>query len=185
MSNFENKNFNMPVATLAFPNPIDSVQPKGDFTMDIETELDLMTFANAPATSLVTPAKASGFQHGVPSGHYNCTIKDARHHIHQDGGHDVIKLSLTVDGGPYAGHPLKKYYNLKTRKSLDFYRREMEAIGFGITERSALGGHCASLIGKAISAQVADHPSGNQVIFLKRQKAQGQAVAINPDDLWK
>lgn len=41
MSNFENKNFNMPVATISIPTINESVQPKGDFTMDIETELDL------------------------------------------------------------------------------------------------------------------------------------------------
>ena len=184
MSNFEYQNFNMPVATFVTPAITDSIQPKGDFTMDIETELDLMTFENAPATITAIPTKVPGFQHGVPSGSYKSSIKDATHTVHPGGGHDVIKITLVVAVPPYAGHSFTKFYNLKTKKAVDFFRREMDGIGSIVTSRQELGGLCGSLVGRPVLAQIADHPSGNQVIFLKKLKAQSAPVVTNPAELW-
>lgn len=184
MSNNPHQNFNMPLVTLVTSTINDSINSTGEFTMDIETELDTMTFENKPTTNAShSGAKASGFQHGVPSGYYKSTIKDAKHTVHSDG-HDVIRITLEVATAPYLGHSFVKYYNLKTKKAVDFFRREMDEIGSLVSSRGELSDLCGTLIGREVLAQIADHVNGNQVILIKRLKASSPAPSANPADLW-
>ncbi len=153
--------------------------------MDIETGLDSMTFENLPTTNASHPVtKAAGFQHGLPSGYYKSSIKDAKHTVHPDGGHDVIRITLEVATAPYVGHSFAKFYNLKTKEAVDFFRREMDEIGSIISSRGELSDLCGTLVGREVLAQIADHPSGNQVIFIKRLKAQVPVLSVNLADLW-
>jgi len=183
MSNTQYENFTMPVVTLVTPIN-DSIEPRGDFTMDIETELDSINFENTPTTNASHPVtKATGFQHGIPSGYYKSSIKDAKHTVHPDG-HDVIRITLEVATAPYGGHSFAKFYNLKTKKAVDFFRREMDEIGSLVSSRGELSDLCGTLVGREVLAQIADHPSGNQVIFIKRLKSPSPASSVNLADLW-
>jgi hypothetical protein len=150
-----------------------NVQLKGDITMDIENDLNTIDFENAPA------AKAPTFKHGIPSGSYKARIMKASRRVHQEGGYDVVRVSLALSVQPYMGVPLEKYYNLKSKAAVDFFRREMNELGIALTTRAELDSLCNSLVGKNVLAQLADHPSGNQVILLKHLK-----VTANADELW-
>lgn len=152
--------------------------------MDIENELNETNFDNCPISASVAQAvKNAGFQQGVPSGSYTAVIKDAVHSVH-DKGYDVFRISMTITAGKHVGHSLTKYYNHKTKKAVEFFRREMDVIGSIVNSRDKLGDLCNALAGRTVIAEVADHPSGNQVIFLKNANTTRTSSGIDPEELW-
>lgn len=179
MSNeFENLN-NHQAVIVNESNRVNS-QFKGDTAMDIENDFNTIDFANTPAAKAACAgATTPSFKHGIPSGSYKAKIMKASRRVHQEGGYDVVRVSLALSVQPYMGVPLEKYYNLKSKAALDFFRREMHELGSIVTAREELDSVCSSLVGRDVIAQLADHPSGNQVILLKKLK-----VVVDADVLW-
>ena len=131
------------------------------------------------ATSTTT-----GFHHGVPVGTYLTKIVGASKKTHPEGHHDVIKVELEIQSQSENGHILRKYYNQTTKDSVQFFRREMKGIGFPVSSRSELETLAEILPGTIVNAQVVDHPSGNQVIYLKGVNSTKKTTKVDPDSLW-
>lgn len=139
---------------------------------------------NNKSQSDQTQVATTGFHHGVPVGIYLSKIVDATTRKHPEGEHDVIKIDLEIQSPAESGHILTKYYNLTSKESVQFFRREMKEIGFPLTTRADLETLSVLLPTSIVNAQVADHPSGNQVIYLKGVNGKKMPPKVDPNSLW-
>ena len=120
----------------------------------------------------------------IPAGSYIASITKANATVHDVGKYDIVSMEIRVQAEPYSGFVLNKLYHQKSKKSVDFFKREMKEIGFHIHGRDELPDLCESLVGKIIVADIVDQQNGNQGLFLKCANRKKTVAAIDPDDLW-
>ena len=152
--------------------------------MEIQDVLNTCNLHDKPNQSDQTQVATTGFHHGVPVGIYLSKIVAATTRKHPEGEHDVIKIDLEIQSPAESGHILTKYYNLTSKESVQFFRREMKEIGFPLTTRADLETLSVLLPTSIVNAQVADHPSGNQVIYLKGVNGKKMPPKVDPNSLW-
>lgn len=131
-----------------------------------------------------TPKLATGFHSGVDAGTYICKIDTATLKQHPAKGHDILRIVLTVQSGTEAGHKLNKAYHLTTKTARDFIVQEMARIGFTLRDRQALLELPDKLPGTIVSADIVEHPSGNQVIYLKGVTLPKKSNTVDPESIW-
>ena len=162
---------------------------KGENKMEASEVLEMCGLDNQPnqsnqSSTATTTTTTTGFHHGVPVGTYLTKIVGATTKTHPEGEHDVVKVELEIQSQSQNGHILRKYYNLTSKESVQFFRREMKEIGFPVSSRSDLETLAELLPQAIVNAQVADHPSGNQVIYLKGVNNTKKVTKVDPNALW-
>ncbi len=157
---------------------------KGENTMEPSEVIQTCILDNNKNQSDQTQVATTGFHHGVPVGIYLSKIVAATTRKHPEGEHDVIKIDLEIQSPAESGHILTKYYNLTSKESVQFFRREMKEIGFPLTTRADLETLSVLLPTSIVNAHVADHPSGNQVIYLKGVNSKKRPPKVDPNSLW-
>lgn len=164
---------------------------KGENKMEASEVLEMCGIDNqsnqsdqSSTATTTTTTTTTGFHHGVPVGTYLTKIVGATTKTHPEGEHDVVKVELEIQSQSQNGHILRKYYNLTSKESVQFFRREMKEIGFPVSSRSDLETLAELLPQSIVNAQVADHPSGNQVIYLKGVNNTKKVTKIDPNALW-
>lgn len=126
----------------------------------------------------------TGFHHGVDAGTYNCEIADATVKEHSEKKHPIVKVEMKVLDGADAGHTLNKYYNLTSKDAVKFFKREMAEIGVPVTDPRELSSLPGILPNTTVTANIVDHHSGNQVIYLKRPTTPKKPIAPDPNSFW-
>lgn len=154
--------------------------PQGNDKMNNSTTVS-NSGASTPSTTATT---MTGFNHGVPVGTYTAKVVSASRKIHPEQNHDIVRVNMEITEPNHKGHPLSKYYNHRSKESVIFFKREMGSLGFKVGARDELDDLCTSLVGTDLLAQVADLPSGNQVILLKSIQSPKKTPVVDPDSLW-
>ena len=132
----------------------------------------------------LTSSKKNGSSEEIPAGSYLASITNASRSIHEEGRYDIITMEIKIQAEPYSGRILNKVYHQKTKKIIDFFKREMKEIGHEVTSRNELDFLCKSLVGTIVVADVVPNESGNQLIYLKNANTKKTVAPVDPDSLW-
>ena len=119
----------------------------------------------------------------VPAGDYVCVVTDA-HVKEQEPNQFLIIVNTIIISGESKGLNLTKYYNLKSQKALDFFKKEMAFLGFVVKGSAQLPDLAKSLAGVNVLATVTFSESGNRSIYLKAASAPKKETEMKTALVW-
>lgn len=119
----------------------------------------------------------------VPAGDYVCVVTDA-HVKEQEPNQFLIIVNMIIIAGESKGLNLTKYYNLKSQKALDFFKKEMAYFGFVVNGSAQLPNLTKSLSGVNVMATVTFSESGNRSIYLKAASAPKKETEMKTALVW-
>lgn len=155
------------------------VEQKGDLEMKDDFMERIIDGMNKMPLAPSIPGKVDP----VPAGDYVCVVTDA-HVKEQEPNQFLIIVNMIIISGESKGLNLTKYYNLKSQKALDFFKKEMAYLGFVVKDSAQLPGLAKSLAGVNVMATVTFSESGNRSIYLKAASAPKKETEMKTALVW-
>ena len=119
----------------------------------------------------------------ILAGDYLATITDVHQKTHASG-YIMIIANMVVADGDFTGFPLTKFYHLKSQKPLDFFKKEMQLIGFPVKGEDDLPNLLSALPKTSVMTNVVFNESGNRIIYLKATSAPKKVASVAPKLNW-
>lgn len=121
---------------------------------------------------------------GVPVGSYSGEITGASTWRHKDGGHDVVRIDVTLRDIQYLGHTVTKYFNLSSKEAAQCFSREMAGLGVTVSKREDVAKVPKQLLGMIVRVKIVPSNKGNHLVHLSRTAQKSKQVQFDPNSVW-
>lgn len=155
------------------------VKSSGDAPLDDFADRIIAEMGKMPVAPSV-PGKPEP----VPAGDYVCVITDAHVKEQAKGSYYLVIVNMGIISGEFKGLTLTKYYHLKSQKAVDFFKKEMLAVGFVAKSIDELPGLTQSLAQTNVMATVTFNESGNQIVYLKAASVPKKPQELKAQLVW-